>query len=355
MLKRLTVLALVTLLVIGVLTCVRPSGRPVLPPAARAQEPLPLPNPSDLGAPARDPATVASELMLEPPAPVVGIVERPPARWASLGYVNEVGANVSRLRRQVRQFKQDVTADLQGERRRELSRQADDVLDALDAFEGRLVVGMPRTTVYEDYAAVEGRVKALTRDARFVGLSRPAGRDSTQWVAMADEKLGEAVHQGQGREVWEPALVARESDNLVFLTRDLERKGEYALSAGPGRRTLQSDLHALSDAAEFFRASVAAGSPRSRLVQDFGPVAEVWGHVVPAVAGPTRGERLAVGPRASAVEDVILKLHRRLGLPGAPARLEANAEPAQPVNGLGLPMRTSPERWSGYSAGAGAR
>jgi hypothetical protein len=332
--RRLAVLAFLILLLICLLTFLGPGQTPrAILPAARAQEPVPAA--SELGPLLRDPATVASELLLEPSPPAVALPERPATRWASRAYTNDVGGALSRLRRQVVQLKQDITTDLRGDQRRWLSREADNALDALDDFESRLVAGRPRAAVSEDYAAAESRVRALARDARASGLGRSVSRDPAGWVAMADERLGEAVSQGEAREVWAPALVAREADNLVFFARDLERQGEYGLSAGPGRRALQHDLHSLTDAAEFFRASVAAGSPRARLAKDIAALEEVWARVASAVPRLNREERLLLAPRASRVEDMVFELHRRLGLAGAPAHVEATAEAAQPANGFG--------------------
>ncbi len=338
MIRRLAVMAFLTLLLIGLLTFLVPGPPPfAVQSAARAQEPLVVPYP--LPPLPRDPATVSSELLPDPSEQVAVPPQRPVARWASLGYLNDVGSAASGLRRQVVQLKHDVTTDLRGQRRQELSRAADNVLDALDALEDRLVVGRSRAAVSEDYVAVADRVHALLRDARSAAPVRPAARDPAGWVALADERLGEAVSEGGGGAAWEPALVAREADNLVFLARDLERQGEYALSAGPGRRSVQANLHALTDAAEFFRADVATTSPRARLVRDFGSVEEVWGRVAPALAELTRAERLPLDPRARRVEDEVVKLHRLLGLPGAPVHLAAVAEPARPtaVSGLALP------------------
>src|SRR5205807_791097 len=102
--------------------------------------------------------------------------------------------------------------------------------------------------------------------------------------------------------------------------------------------------HALTDAAEFFRACVASGSPRARLVRDFAAAEEVWARVAPAVARLSREDRLALDPRAGRVEDAVVKLHRRLGLPGTPPHLGENATPAQPVNGVGLALPASASR-----------
>jgi hypothetical protein len=294
--------------------------------------PRPIPATSSLGPLLRDPATVASELLLEPSELFFAGQESPAARWVSRGYANDVSSALSGLRRQVVQLKRDAMTDLQGEQRRGLSRAADGVLDALDDFGARLVPGRSRSAVAEEYAAVESRVRALARDARASGLANSGGGDPARWVAMADERLGAAVSQGEGREVWEPILVARAADNLVFLTRDLARQGEFGLSSEPGRRALQDDLNALTNAATFFRASVAAGSPRSRLARDFAAVDEVWARVAPSVGRLNRYERQLLVPRAARVENVILDLHHRLGLTGTPARLEATAEPKLPVS-----------------------
>jgi hypothetical protein len=136
--------------------------------------------------------------------------------------------------------------------------------------------------------------------------------------------------------------VARDSDSLVFFARDLERLGEYGLSAGPGRRAMQGELHGLTDAAEFFRASLASGSPRARLARDFADVEGVWERVAPDVARLTRPERQLLAPRADRVGDAVLKLHRRLGLTGTPPRLVAVAEPAAPVRSYGMVLPASP-------------
>jgi hypothetical protein len=300
----------------------------------------PIPAASELGPLLRDPAAVASELLVEPAAPFATSQERPAARWANLAYVDEVSGALSGLRRQVVRLRRDITTELPGEQWRGLAREADDVLGALDAFGDHLVPGRPRAAVAADYAAVAARVRALARGARASGLGGSASGDPAGWVAMADERVSEAVAPGQGRETWEPLLVAREADNLVFLARDLERQGEYGLSAAPGRGALQDDLHALTDAAVFFRASVAAGSPPARLAWDFATAEQVWARVAPAVEGLSRAERLPLVPRATRVEDAIVRLHRRLGLAGTPARVGASAEPAPrpaAVGGVSLP------------------
>ena len=294
--------------------------------------PRPISAASSLGPLLRDPATVASELLLEPSEIVPMGQVSPAAQWVSRGYANDVNSALSRLRRQVVQLKRDAGADLQGEQRQALSREADRVLDALDDFGERLVPGRSRASVADDYADVQARVLALSRDARASGLARSGTGDPARWLAMADERLSAMVSQGEGREVWEPVLVARAADNLVFLARDLMRQGEFGLSSGPGRRALQDDLNALTNAATFFRASVAAGSPRARLARDFVAVDEVWEHVVPGLERLNRDERQLLVPRAARVENVILDLHHRLGLTGTPARLEATAEPKLPVS-----------------------
>jgi hypothetical protein len=102
---------------------------------------------------------------------------------------------------------------------------------------------------------------------------------------------------------------------------------------------LQTDLAALTDASESFRASVAAGNPQSRLVRDFATLEEVWARVAPGVMALSQGERLLLSPRAARVDGVVIRLHRRLGLAGAPARFDLGAEQPQAINGLGLPMR----------------
>ncbi len=331
MIRRLLVLAVLTVSVMWLLTRLVP-----------AQEPLPVPPP--IGPLPRDPAHVSSELLPDPLDAPPLVVERVPPRLASRGYLNDVGGAAAKLRRQVTALKNDITTDLRGPDRRDLSGQADDVLDALDLFEGRLKDGRPRAAVADDYALVESRVAALTREARAAGLGQTPAREGTHWVSMADERLAEAVAEGSPAAAWDPPLVIRESDNLVFVVRDLERQGEYALTALPGRRALQQDLHELTDAAEFFRASVAQASPRVRLMRDFRSVEEVWDRVAPAVADLTRDERLALVPRAGRVEDVIVRLHRRLGLAGAPAHLAAQAEPRQPVSPYGLVLPASAPR-----------
>ena len=255
MIRRLAVLAVVTLLLIGLLTFLVPGRLPLSCRRPPAQEPLVVPFPQPPVP--RDPATVSSELLPDP-AEQAFVPPPPPApRWAGLGYINDVGSAASGLRRQVVQLKGDANTNLRGERRRELSRKADDVLDALDALEDRLVVGRPRAAVAEEYVAVEARVHAhASGDAPGRARPRRLGRAG-----------GRAVGGGRGRgrrpgDVG-PGAGRAEADNLVFVARDLERQGEYALSAGPGRRSLQTDLHSLSDAAEFFRAGVATGSPRA--------------------------------------------------------------------------------------------
>jgi hypothetical protein len=346
MFRRLAVVAFLLLLLAWVLTySLQPPTPPVVGSAARAQEVLvPAPPASQPAPDARDPATVASELLLENPRQAPTPLRMAP-QWAGLGYVTEVGDALARLRRQVRQLKRDADTDLSGDRRRELTGEADEVLNALDAFDARLVVGRPRAAIADDYSALERRVRALTRNARTAGLSTPLARDPAGWVTMADERLGEAVYQGGGREVWEPALVARGADNFVFLARDLWRKGEYSLADGTSRVSLLNDLRALSDAAEFFRASVAGGSPPARLAQDFASAEQVWARIVPAMAELTHGERLALDPRASSVEDAVVGLHRRLGLAGTPAHVTAVTETATPVNGLGIPYGGTGNGW----------
>jgi hypothetical protein len=241
MCKRHVLLVVLTLLLIGQLTLQVVAPTLIgIPPAARAQEflmpaapypgvpypvtsypgaPLLLPSFADLAPAARDPASVASELLLTDAPPGVLPQPRPEPRWAGQSYVSEVGSSASHLRRRLVQFKQDVAVDQQTPRWRELSRGADDALDALDAFEERLRVGRARVAVAEDYAAVEARVRALTRDAQAAGLGGPAGRGPAGWFALADERLGEAVNAGQEIVTLDPALVARESDNLVFGAR----------------------------------------------------------------------------------------------------------------------------------------
>jgi hypothetical protein len=330
MIRHLVLLAVLAVLLTCLLTLLRPGPSPiVLSHAARAQEPIPLPPP--YGPLARDPATVASELLPDPAEPLPPPVERPAPRWASRGYVNDVGGAASQLRGQVTQLKHDITTDLRGDQRRELSRAADDVLDALDTFEARLAPGRPRAAVAEDYAAVAARMSALTNDARAAGL----GRAGAGWVTMADERLAEAVSMGEGPAAWDPPLVVRACDNLVFHARDLERQGEFALSAAPGRRTLQQELRDLTAAAEFFRAGVAMGSARDRLMRDFSSVQGVWARVAPAVEELARDERLPIVPRARRVQGEIDNLHRLLGVAGTPARLEPSAEPKQPVRSYG--------------------
>jgi hypothetical protein len=306
--------------------------------------PSPTPT-SELGPLLRDPATVASELLVDPSDPAFARRERPAAaRWTSQAYLNDVNSALSRLRQQVVQLRADMMSDLPPDQRRRLAREADSVLGALDDFGDGLRPGRRRTAVAEDYAAVQARVRALARDARAAGLSRSASDDSAGWVAMADQRLDEAVSRGGGRDGWEPALVARDSDNQVFLARDLDRQGEYGLSAAPGRRTLQDDLHALTHAAEFFRASVASGAPRRQLARDFETVEEVWGRVAPALARLNPAERQLLMPRARRVQDVILKLHERLGLAGTPRRLDVTAEPSQPARSSGPVLPASAPR-----------
>jgi hypothetical protein len=343
MIRRLLLLAVLTLALICLLTRLVPGPIPVtLASVARAQEPIPVP-PSPVPEP-RDPATVASELLPDPMSAPAIAPQPPPARLTSQAYLNDVRGAAAGLRQQVARLKTDISTDLRGEQRRQLSRKVDDVLDALDDFEERLSRGQSRLAVADEYAAVEARMAALARDAKAVGVGGSRARDRAGWLAMADERLAEAVAEGAPAASWDPALVARECDNLVFLARALEHGGEYSLSAAPGRRQVQQELHHLTDAAEYFRASVATASPLPRLMKDFASVEDVWDHLAPELAALTRDERLLLVPRASSVEDVIVRLHRRLGLAGAPAHLPADAEPRQTAGSYGLVLPASAPR-----------
>jgi hypothetical protein len=282
---------------------------------------------------------------VDPSDPAFARRERPAAaRWASRAYLNDVNSALSRLRQRVVQLKADMVSDLPADQWRRLAREADSVLGAPDDFADGLRPGRRRVAVAEDYATVQTRVRALARDARAAGLRRSASDDAAGWVAMADQRLDEAVSRGGDRDGWEPALVARDADNQVFLARDLDRQGEYGLSAAPGRRTLQDDLHALADAAEFFRASVASGAPRAQLARDFGAEEEVWARVVSALGRLSQAERQLLMPRARRVQDVILKLHSRLGLAGTRRRLDVTAEPSQPARSSGPVLPASAPR-----------
>jgi hypothetical protein len=246
---------------------------------------------------------------------------RPPLRSLSRDSVTAMRSASRDLERQMERLKREAGNGGAGAWRA-LSYDAQDVTDTLGDFQDSLRAGLPRADLYISFGAVENKVRALARTAR--ASDEPAVSEALQRVQRAEGRLRDMVFAFEERgaqETWDPRVVERTAQNLVLFARDLERQGEWSFVARPGRRALQDDLNALSVAAATFRRGVLDGLTPTQVMRDFASVEDVWARVAPALGELTSAERLPTRPRAERVDDAIVRLHRRLGLPGETARL----------------------------------
>ncbi len=242
-----------------------------------------------------------------------------PVRWVGRDSATAIRSASRDLKRQMDRLKKDLGPASEDRSWRALSYDAEDVSGTLGDLEDALRPGLPRQDLYVSYGAVQNKVRALVRDAR--ASDSPAVKESLRRVTDAERHLRAAVFDEGVQETWDPQLVGRLAENLVHYARDLERQGQWSVAGRAGRRGLQDDLHALTDAVEEFRRSALNGDTQPQLMRDFGPVEDAWARVAPALGELPSGERLTMRPRAERVDDALVRLHRRLGLRSEPVRL----------------------------------
>lgn len=251
-------------------------------------------------------------------APFLARGEERPLEKEGLAPIQEA---VRELAREVGYLQEDIVSELTAQKERTLYRHADIVLGEIDQFQRVLKPGIFREELYKQFDGLEQKLHELIKMVDALGMEQRLLQRSAARVAAADEQLHEALAAPEGTDIQMRRELEWQSLTLARTAKQLDRAAQYALGTAQDRAVLVGDLHKLAEATERFQKSLAGGSDRAQLQQDFTAVNQAWERVTRGLQDLAPRENVYLLRTADQVERLHERLFRLLGLKGERPRL----------------------------------
>jgi hypothetical protein len=218
------------------------------------------------------------------------------------------------LVREVERLQEDIVADLGERKERRLYQQTDAVLALSVRLEGAFTAKVSPEDLVKSFDQMDRQLHELLKAVRELGPEQRALRRTADHVESLDEQLHYHLFSGSAGEERMKQLLQRQSGALDAAAHELERTARYALSAAPGRGTLEADLKKLADATERFRKSMAGSASRDQQQREFATINEIWDRVVRGMKDLPPGQNVYLLRSAGQVDLLHERLHRMLGI-----------------------------------------
>lgn len=215
-----------------------------------------------------------------------------------------------------------VITDTVGKDKRELYREVERAIAALEQFHRGLKPDLKAESALEQYAPVDKAIQGLLRDVRAAGPESDPLQRAGDYVRMGNEELffSLACECGAGKS----AALRRQAAVLEAAAKHLERTARYTFGARVNQAVLLDQTKKLVQAVERFNKNLKSEDPKEQQKQ-FAEVDQAWAQVTNGLRLLPAGENVYLLRAANRVDTLHGRLHNLMGNKGDRPRLTISA------------------------------
>jgi len=255
---------------------------------------------------------------------------RLPANVTDRDYLVGIQERARVLNQELEHFQEDIIAELDGRRERDLYRLVDAALAQLRQFRRSLRAGATREQIYADFGQMDRRLHELDEAVPARAGDHRSLLRSLARVQRADQQLHYALSQGDAGEQRGQEVLPRLVRALAMEGRELQRTARYVLAESGRNAGLVQSSEAFVDVAERLQKSLHEKLDRERLRREFTDLDKTWGRVARDMNQLPGAESGYLRARAQRVDALQEQLHQQLGLRTERARFILQLERPRP-------------------------
>jgi hypothetical protein len=229
---------------------------------------------------------------------------------------------IGRLVEIVDELQEAIVQDLQGEKKKMLYRQAEEILGELEEFQSSLKVDVAREDAYKRFEMIDANVQRLLTHFQSFGpsehsLVRPATRmqyvtDELHYTLSLADPAPNRIRQA----------LERQARDLVVAAKNLQRTAEFAIGDTRARGAILGDLAILTQDAQAVSDSLVKKAASDVITKACQSVTATWTRVIEGIRLLSHKENIYLMRTAFRVDLLQERVFRLSGMKGQCPRLD---------------------------------